>query len=79
MLTDSLAFSALRRLGVGFELLPPWPGAGAAAATSAADLRARVRAAARAGRRPLRAVSVGAHGEELLGLNPPPTASRGNG
>ena len=78
VLTDSLAFSALRRLGVGFELLPPWPGAGAAAATSAADLRARVELLLR-GRRPLRAVSVGAHGEELLGLNPPPTASRGNG
>ena len=78
VLTDSLAFSDLRRLGVGFELLPPWPGAGAAAATSAADLRTRVELLLR-GRRPLRAVSVGAHGEELLGLNPPPTASRGNG
>jgi predicted glycosyltransferase len=76
VLTDSLAFAELRRLGVGFELLPPWPGAGAS--SSAADLRARVELLLR-GRKPLRAVSIGAHGEELLGLNPPPTASRGNG
>lgn len=67
VLTDTMAFVELRRLGVGFELLPPWPGAGAAAAVSAADIRARVRLLL-AGRRPLRAVSVGEHGADLLDL-----------
>ena len=66
MLTDSLAFADLRRLGVGFELLPPWP-AGVAGGGPVEDLRARVRLLLER-RRPIRAVSIGAHGGELLGL-----------
>jgi len=68
VLTDSLRFGELRRLGVGFELLPSWPVPGRAPVTALADLRARVRLLL-AGRNPLRAVSVGAHGHELLDLD----------
>ncbi len=67
VLTDSTAFGELRALGVGFELLPPWPEPGTRPAATADDLRARVRLLL-AGRRPLRAVSIGEHGEDLLGL-----------
>ena len=65
VLTDSTAFTDLRRLGVGFELLPSWPDPGGAPTSSAADLRARVRLLL-AGRKPLRAVSIGDRGADLL-------------
>ena len=68
VLTDSLAFADLRRLGVGFELLPPWP-AGVSHGRPVEDLRARVRLLLER-RRPIRAVSIGDHGAELLGLDP---------
>jgi hypothetical protein len=77
VLTDSLAFAELRRLGVGFELLPPWPDQGAAGGSSAADLRARVQLLLK-GRKPLRAISVGERGAELLDLQPSSDPSRGN-
>ncbi len=77
VLTDSLAFAELRRIGVGFELLPPWPDPESAAGPSAADLRARVELLLR-GRKPLRAVSIGVRGAELLGLQRSPDPPRGN-
>jgi UDP:flavonoid glycosyltransferase YjiC (YdhE family) len=68
VLTDSLAFADLRRLGVGFELLPPWPDPGIVGGSSAGDLRRRVDILLR-GRKPLRVVSIGDRGTELLALN----------
>ena len=75
VLTDSTAFGALRRLGVGFEQLPSWPEPGAAPVTSVADLRARVRLLL-AGRKPLRAVSIGDHGGDLLDIVAAPEPDR---
>jgi UDP:flavonoid glycosyltransferase YjiC (YdhE family) len=75
VLTDSPAFGALRRLGVGFEQLPSWPETGAAPVTSVADLRARVRLLL-AGRKPLRAVSIGDHGGDLLDIVAAPEPDR---
>jgi hypothetical protein len=77
VLTDSLAFGDLRRLGVGFELLPPWPRPGDPGRPSREDVRRRVEILL-AGRRPLRAVSIGSAGPELLGIQGPPDASRSN-
>ena len=58
----------LRRLGVGFELLPGAPVAGRSPIGPELErMRRRLRLLMR-GRRPLRAVSVGALGDELLGL-----------
>ncbi|MEZ5155380.1 MAG: glycosyltransferase [Solirubrobacterales bacterium] len=71
VLTDSTAFGELRRLGVGFELLPRWPAPGAAPSATPEDIRARVRILL-AGRKPLRAVSIGEHGGFLLDLEPSP-------
>jgi hypothetical protein len=68
VLTDSTAFAELRQLGVGFELIPSYPRAGEPAVTSVADLRARLRILL-AGRSPLRAVSIGSHGADLLDLS----------
>lgn len=64
VLTDSLAFADLRELGVAFERLPlrsadPRPG-------ELAALRRRVGVLLRR-RRPLRAISIGRHGPEILG------------
>jgi hypothetical protein len=67
VLTDSTDFATLRRLGVGFELLPRWPERGRPATAGPEEIRARVRILL-AGRRPLRAVSVGERGAELFGL-----------
>ena len=66
VITDSLRFSELRRLGVGFELLS-MP-AGRPAAGDLERMRRRVRLLI-ADRRPLRAVSLGSLGPELLGLS----------
>ncbi len=71
VLTDSTEFADLRGLGVAFELLPAWPSADASAGPSPDDIRARVRLLLE-GRRPLRAVSIGDHGEDLLGLGAAP-------
>ena len=71
VLTDSTAFAELRELGVGFELLPAYPRPGEATVTSVSDLRARLRVLL-AGRSPLRAVSIGGHGAELLDLSAGP-------
>lgn len=65
VLTDSLRFGELRRLGVGFELLPSWSSSVTAPVAAVADLRARIRLLLD-GRKPLRAVSVGDHGHDLL-------------
>lgn len=78
VLTDSTAFGELRALGVGFELLPPWPEPGRRPLAGPDDLRARVRLLL-AGRRPLRAVSIGEHGEDLLGLADAPGPGAGGG
>jgi UDP:flavonoid glycosyltransferase YjiC (YdhE family) len=78
VLTDSTDFAALRRLGVGFELLPRWPERGRPATAGPEEIRARVRILL-AGRRPLRAVSVGERGTELLGLEDVAEAGRGAG
>jgi UDP:flavonoid glycosyltransferase YjiC (YdhE family) len=67
VLTDSTDFAALRELGVAFELLPRWPARGRPAVAGPEQIRARVRLLL-AGRKPLRAVSIGAHGAELLGI-----------
>jgi UDP:flavonoid glycosyltransferase YjiC (YdhE family) len=67
VLTDATDFALLRRLGVGFELLPSWPEPGRATVTGPTEIRARV-GLLLDGRRPLRAVSIGARGAELLGL-----------
>jgi hypothetical protein len=74
VLTDSLAFGDLRRLGVGFELLPPWP-SGVSQGPAVDDLRARVRLLLER-RRPVRAISIGDHGEALLGLEGDPMRPR---
>ena len=68
VVTDSLRFAELRGLGVGFELLPapPQPG-GRLTGPELERMRRRVRLLT-AGRRPLRAVSLGERGSELLGL-----------
>lgn len=64
VLTDSLAFAELRRLGVGFERLP----SPSAYHRAGEIVRLRERAAVLLrGRKPLRAVSVGAFGPEVLG------------
>jgi len=68
VLTDSLDFPGLRRLGVGFELLPPWP-ADTTVGPEIDRLRARVRLLLQR-RRPIRAISIGSRGGELLGLDP---------
>jgi UDP:flavonoid glycosyltransferase YjiC (YdhE family) len=64
VLTDSLDFAGLRAVGVGFERLP------AEGVTREADLaRLHDRAATLLrGRRPIRAVSIGRGGPEVLGL-----------
>ena len=64
VLTDSLDFAGLRAVGVGFERIP------AEGATREVDLeRLRDRAATLLrGRRPIRAVSIGRGGSEVLGL-----------
>lgn len=70
VLTDSLAFGELRRLGVGFERLPAGH-----SVHEAGLLRLRERATVLLrGRRPLRAVSVGRGGPQVLGL---PAQERG--
>ncbi len=69
VLTDSLRFDLLRRLGVGFELLPSPPEPGRGSFDGMESLRARLRLLL-AGRRPLRAKSIGWGGPELLGLEP---------
>ncbi len=68
VVTDSLRFAELRRLGVGFELLPTAgePG-GRPNGPELERMRRRLRLLLH-GRRPLRAVSLGELGEELLGL-----------
>jgi UDP:flavonoid glycosyltransferase YjiC (YdhE family) len=68
VLTDSLDFAGLRRIGVGFELLPALPSADPGSMPPIDQLRARVRALL-ARRPPLRAVSVGFGGNALLGLD----------
>jgi UDP:flavonoid glycosyltransferase YjiC (YdhE family) len=55
VLTDSTDFATLRRLGVGFELVPSWPVPGRPATAGPAEIRARARLLL-AGRKPLRAV-----------------------
>lgn len=77
VLTDSLAFPEMRRLGVGFELLPHWPRTDAVQGATADQLRARVRLLLR-GRSPLRAVSIGERGAELLGPSSSPDPLRGD-
>jgi len=67
VLTDSLAFAGLRRLGVGFEHLPA--PSQARRAVEIRGLRERASALLR-GRRPLRAISIGWGGEAVLGLAP---------
>jgi len=67
VLTDSTDFATLRRLGVGFELLPRWPDRGRRTTVGPEEIRARARILL-AGRRPLRALSVGEHGAELLAI-----------
>ena len=68
VVTDSLRFAELRALGVGFELLrtPSQPD-GRPIGPELERMRRRVRLLT-AGRRPLRAVSLGGLGSELLGL-----------
>ncbi len=64
VLTDALEFAVLRGLGVGFELLP------APADPPQRDQIERLRdrvALLLAGRKPRRTVSIGVHGEALLG------------
>jgi len=78
VLTDSTDFALLRGLGVGFELLPGWPGHGHPAAAGIDRIRARVRLLL-AGRRPLRAVSIGAGGADLLGVDAAAGDDRGAG
>jgi UDP-N-acetylglucosamine--N-acetylmuramyl-(pentapeptide) pyrophosphoryl-undecaprenol N-acetylglucosamine transferase len=65
VVTDSLSFAELRRLGVAFELLPAVPVHGR---RDLGELR-RLIALLTKRRRPLRAVSVGEHGPELLGIS----------
>lgn len=68
VVTDSLRFSELRGLGVGFELLPPYVTAEASPDGRRLDaLRRRVNLLV-AGRRPLRAISIGLYGAEILGV-----------
>ncbi|KAA0265170.1 MAG: hypothetical protein EDQ89_13445, partial [Acidobacteria bacterium] len=78
VLTDSTDFATLRRLGVAFELLPRWPDRGRRAGAGPEEIRARVRVLL-AGRRPLRALSVGQHGAELLGIEDGAEPGRGTG
>lgn len=78
VLTDSTDFATLRRLGVGFELLPRWPDRGRRATIGPEEIRARVRILL-VGRRPLRALSVGEHGAELLGVDDGGGPDRGAG
>ncbi len=67
VLTDSLLFSQLRALGVGFELLPRHLAADASTDGREVEaLRRRVRLLT-AGRRPLEAVSIGLHGSRIIG------------
>lgn len=67
VLTDSLRFDLLRRIGVAFELLPSLPPSGVGRFAGIEALRERVRLLL-AGRTPLRAISIGRAGPELLGL-----------
>jgi UDP:flavonoid glycosyltransferase YjiC (YdhE family) len=78
VLTDSMRFAELRNLGVGFELLPPWPRAGEAPVAGVADLRARLRLLLER-RKPLRAVSIGEHGGDLLEIEVGATTGSGAG
>ena len=78
VLTDSTAFGELRALGVGFEHLPSWPKPGILPVATPDDLRSRIRLLLR-GRRPLRAVSIGDHGADLLGLAEVAEGAAGDG
>lgn len=71
VLADGLDLAPLRSLGVGFELLPTASRSNRAERVRDLDLLRRRIAVLTRGRRPLRAVSVGVHGAELLGLHPP--------
>jgi len=70
VLTDSLDFAGLRRLGVAFEHLPGPAGGTEMEGPRLELLRERIRLLLR-GRAPRQAVSVGRLGTELLGLPKP--------
>jgi len=74
VLTDSLDFAALRSLGVGFELLPT--GNDLPPGPEPTRLHERLRLLLR-GRTPLRAVSIGTSGQQLLGDDHRPGPARG--
>ena len=65
VVTDSLDFTMLRELGVAFELLPAIEGGRAPTVPERDALADRLRALTR-GRKPLRAVAIGAPAEEIL-------------
>jgi len=76
VLTDSLDFTGLGRIGVGFELLPHWPPGDHQGPSLPRDqMRARIAVLLKR-RQPLRAVSVGVGGVELLGLDAASEGSR---
>lgn len=66
VITDSLRFAALRELGVGFELVRPGSAGGRLTPAREEAMTDRIELLL-AGRKPLRAVSIGAHGAELIG------------
>ena len=67
VITDSLDFAALRELGVAFEHLPPLAPEARPTDPEASRLHARLRLLTR-GRKPIRAVALGAVAAELLGV-----------
>lgn len=75
VLTDSLAFGELRAAGYGFELLPSPADGTRLPGPELERLRRRVELLVR-GRTPLRAISIGAHCGDLLGIDRPDAAPR---